>query len=40
VVLLLQHIHQVGRQAVPVLPDAATDKAGEKNHKRSLLNAA
>jgi hypothetical protein len=40
VVLLLQHFHGVGRKAVPLLPNAAEDEAGEKNRKRGLLNAA
>jgi len=39
VVLLLQRLYQVGRKGMPVLPDAAEDKAGEKKHQRSLLTS-
>jgi hypothetical protein len=33
VVLLLQRLYQVGREGMPVLPDAAEDKAGEEKRQ-------
>jgi len=40
VVLLLQHIYEMRREKMSMLPNAAKDETGEKKRQRRLLKAA